>query len=122
MIFDKENLFYDHKPVTELGSASDVVANVGGGSAYDPLFLVVVVAKAALGGKLTLALQTDDDEAFSAAETVGTYEIPAGAQGQTLAVKLPYGLKKFIRLAPSGTQSGDAIVNAGLVVDADLPL
>ena len=119
MIWDYENMFYHKKAIASLGDASDVVANGGGGAAYDAAFLAVNVAGGATSAALTVKLQHADTADGTYAD-VATYTVPADATGNVLAARLPAGLKKFMRLACTGAQSGDAVVTAGLVLDADM--
>lgn len=128
MIFDKENLFLDKAAITNYGTAakySDVVVNEGGGNAYDPPFLAFCVTGAATaGGALTVVVQTSDTEAFTTATDLVTHVIPVGAQGPVLQARMPYGLKKYMRLKLTGAaaMTGNAVITSGLVTDIDLPL
>lgn len=119
MIWDYENMFYHKKAIASLGAASDVVANGGGGAAYEAPFLAVNVAGGATSAALTVKLQHADTATGTFAD-VATYTVPADATGDVLAARLPAGLKKFLRLACTGTQSGNAVVTAGLVLDVNM--
>lgn len=122
MIFDQQNMFFDKYAGTSIttgGVNSDVIANVGGGDAHNPLFLVIAAPTALEGGPFTAALQTDDAENFSSAVTLATYNVPA-AGGVLVKAKLPFGLKKFIRLNVKGTAAGTAgTLTAGLTENVD---
>ena len=122
MIFDQQNMFfdkYDGTNITTGGVNSDVIANVGGGDAHNPLFLVIAAPTALNGGPFTAALQTDDAENFDSAVTLATYNVPA-AGGVLVKAKLPFGLKKFIRLNVKGTAAGTAgTLTAGLTENVD---
>lgn len=125
MIRDAENLFIDKVAGTTYGTSakySNIVANGGGGSAYESPFLAVNVSVAALaGGNLGIVVQTDDAEAFSAPQDIATYTVPAESKGDVLAERLPFGLKKFIRLKVTGSAAITAgVITAGLVLDADM--
>lgn len=109
MIFDQENIFLDNvegNTITTSGVASTVLANVGGGDAEDPLFLVIAAPVALTGGPFTAELQTSDSEDFGTKDTLATYSIQADVQGILVKSKMPYGAKKFLRLFLKGTGAG----------------
>lgn len=59
MIFDQQNMYMDNS------LTSNVIANVGGGDAADPLFLVITAPTAlATSDTITAALETSDSEDF----------------------------------------------------------
>lgn len=59
MIFDQQNMYMDNS------LTSNVIANVGGGDAADPLFLVITAPTAlTTSGTITAALETSDSESF----------------------------------------------------------
>ena len=127
MIWDAGNLFLDKKAITTYGTtgkASDnVVCNTGGGVANEACWLVVEITGAVTaGGTLTIELQHDSVEAMSSAATVATYTVPTGAIGEVVAARLPVGLKPYLQLLLTGSASmtGEAVVTAGLVMDADI--
>ena len=128
MIFDAGNLFLDKKAASTYGTtgtASDnVVANTGGGNAYEAPWLVVLVTGAATaGGNLTIDLQTCDAEGFgSNVVTLASYAVASGSQGEVVAARVPVGGLKYFRLLLTGSASitGDAKITAGLVLDADI--
>ena len=128
MIFDAGNLFLDKKAASTYGTTAaysdNVVANTGGGNAYEAPWLVVLVTGAATaGGNLTITLQTCDLEGFGSgvvdlfAQTVAT-----GSIGEVVAVRVPVGALKFFRLKLQGSASitGAGLITAGLVADADI--
>ena len=128
MIFDAGNLFLDKKAASTYGTTAaysdNVVANTGGGHAYEAPWLAVLVTGAATaGGNLTITLQTCDAEGFGSG-VVDLYAatVASGSQGEVIAVRVPVGAKKFFRLKLQGSASmtGDAVVTAGLVLDADI--
>ncbi|WP_277228766.1 hypothetical protein [Phascolarctobacterium succinatutens] len=107
MIFDQQNMYMDNS------LTSNVIANVGGGDAADPLFLVITAPTALTGsGTITAALETSDSENFSAKTVVATYTLAASKKGILVAAKLPYGMKAFSRLTVTGASSGK--LTAGL--------
>lgn len=128
MIYDAGNLFLDKKAASTYGTtpaASDnVVANTGGGNAYEAPWLVVdVFGAATAGGNLTVDLQTCDLEGFgSGVVTLGSWTIASGSIGEVIAARVPVGALKFFRLLLTGSASitGDAKITAGLVLDADI--
>lgn len=108
MIFDQENMFYDK---TKTVATSNVIANVGGGDAVDPLFLAVC-SDAAETAALSFVLETSDQEGFGAKDTLATFTSAANAKGLIIAAKVPYGAKAFLRLTCAGTPKGN--ITAGL--------
>jgi len=128
MIFDAGNLFLNKKAITTYGTTAaysdNIVANTGGGDAEEACWLVVLITGAAsAGGNLTITLQTCDAVGFGSgvvdlyAKTVAT-----GSQGEVVSVRVPVGALKYFRLKLQGSASmtGDAVVTAGLVADADI--
>ena len=107
MIFDQQNMYMDNS------LTSNVIANVGGGDAADPLFLVVTAPTAlATSGTITAALETSDSEDFGTKTVVATYTLAASKKGILVAAKLPYGMKAFSRLTVTGASGGK--LTAGL--------
>lgn len=96
MIFDQQNMFFDKVGSSGI-AASNVIANVGGGDAEDPLFLVIHLDTAQTA-KLTFALKTSDTENMANAVTLATLEVDDAPKGIFGSVKLPYGCKKYLRL------------------------
>lgn len=112
MIFDQQNMYLDKKTISG-STTSDVLYNMGGGDAHDPLFLVVSATTAlATSSTITAVLETSDAEAFGTKATLATYTLPAGAKGILVKAKLPYGMKKYSRLVISGATAG--VLTAGL--------
>lgn len=128
MIFDAGNLFLDKKAITTYGTTAaysdNVVANTGGGNAYEACWLVVMITGAAsAGGNLTVTLQTCDAVGFgSGVVDLFAQTVASGSQGEVIAVRVPVGALKYFRLKLQGSASmtGDAVVTAGLVADADI--
>lgn len=119
MIFDQQNMYMNNS------RSSNVIANVGGGDAADPLFLVIIaptaladsgtiIAPTALAGSgtITAALETSDSESFDPKTVVATYTLAATKKGILVAAKLPYGMKAFSRLIVTGADNGK--LTAGL--------
>lgn len=111
MIFDQENIFLDKATISGT-TTSDTIATVGGGDAADPLFLVVAATTALTGSGITAALETSDTEAFTSKTVLGTYTLAASKKGVLAGAKVPYGVKKYLRLVLSGATAG--VVTAGL--------
>lgn len=108
MIFDQQNMYMD-KSLT-----SNVIANVGGGDAADPLFLVVFADTALTAASgATAALEVSDTENFSTKATLATFTLAADKKGILVAAKLPYGMKKYSRLTVTGATAGT--LTAGLI-------
>ena len=107
MIFDQQNMYMDNS------LTSNVIANVGGGDAADPLFLVITAPTALTGsGTITAALETSNSENFSDKTVVATYIKKKKKKGILVAAKLPYGMKAFSRLTVTGASGGK--LTAGL--------
>ena len=112
MIFDQENMLLDKVAISG-ETTSNVIYNMGGGDAHDPLFLAIMATTAlATSGTITAALETSDAEAFGTKTTLASYTLPASTKGILVKAKLPYGMKKFIRLVVTGATSGE--LSAGL--------
>lgn len=109
MLFDQENMFFDG--ASAITSGSNVICNVGGGDAVDPLFLVVH-STAAESSSLSFALQTSDAEGFGTNVVLGTFASKANDKGVLIKAKVPYGAKKYLRLVGTGTPAGK--ITAGL--------
>ena len=115
MIFDQQNMYLDKKTISGI-TTSDVLYNMGGGDAHDPLFLVVSATTAlATSDTITAVLETSDAEGFGTKATLATYTLPAGAKGILVKAKLPYGMKKYSRLVISGATAG--VLTAGLTAN-----
>lgn len=112
MIVDAGTEFFYEKPLSATDLTSDIV-DYGKGDAGDPPRLVVAVHGGSAGGKVVTALQTSDDEAFASPVTLGTYD------GDPLAVAVPYGCKRYLRLVVTSTYTTGTI-DAALVADADI--
>jgi hypothetical protein len=107
MIFDQQNMYMDNS------LTSNVIANVGGGDAADPLFLVITAPTALAGTSVTAALETADDAGMSSNKvTVATYTLATGKKGILVAAKLPYGMKAYSKLTVTGASGGK--ITAGL--------
>lgn len=115
MIYDAENTFMWKKDLST-GTTSDVVANSGGGDAYDPLFLAVTV-NSALDKDATVTISTDDDAAMGSPKTLGSLTVSKD-EGSKASVKIPHGMKKYLKLSVTGAATG--VLTAALVIDVDL--
>ena len=119
MVFDGENTFMYKKAISGATVVSDVVANVNGGDAYNPLWFYVVVNKALNAGPATVELLTSDKEAMTSPVTLGSYKVDAD-KGKKLAAKLPLGAKAFLQVKVSGQTFTAGEMTAALVADVDL--
>nr|DAG29454.1 MAG TPA: major capsid protein [Caudoviricetes sp.] len=111
MIIDQENIFLDAvegSKITTAGLTSDVIANVGGGDAANPLFLVVTATEklAPASATFTAALETSDTEDFKEKTVLGTFDMAADKTGDLVRAKVPYGCKNFLRLVVKGSAAG----------------
>lgn len=125
MILDRENAFSQSQALTgtSLVASTDTIdlsaiRQIGVG---EDLYLVVNF-EAAPGGTtptITLALQTDDNSAFSSATTVITYmnAVSTPAASTQFVFPLPYqGLERHVRLAyTQGGTSPTTTVSAHIV-------
>lgn len=113
-MIDNSLVFSDKQAVTAT-AASENIIKLGGGDVPNRLFLVLRVDTAFAGcTSVTPSVETDDAEAFSAAETVmtfPTYPLASLTAGMMAVVPLPLGLKKYARM--KYTVAGTA--TAGLV-------
>lgn len=112
MIVDAGNEFFYEQALSAADITSSIV-DYGKGDAGDPPRLVVAVHNGSAGGKLTTKVETADDEAFTSPTVLGEYE------GVPLAVALPYGCKRYLRLVATSTYTSGT-VDAALVADADI--
>lgn len=112
MIFDGENEFFHQKALSASTLTSDVVY-VGPGDSGCPLILAASVSSDAGTGTLSTVLETSEDEAFTAAVTLGTFTaVP-------LKVPVPRGNLGYLRLKATSTYSKGTLT-AGLVLDDDI--
>lgn len=110
MIFDQENMYLDKATISG-STTSNVLYNMGGGDAHDPLFLVAVATTAlATSGTINVALETSDAEAFGTKTTLANYTLAPATKGVLLKAKLPYRMKKYSRVVVSGATSGKLTV------------
>ena len=117
MIYDAENIFIKKGDMATAGNrTSDVIANPGGGSSYDGLWLYAHT-DAILSGAATITVSTSDAEAMTGAAVIATLTLPATA-GASAAIKLPHGGKKFYRAVVTGATTGT--LTCALVMDIDL--
>jgi len=107
MYIDRQNLFGQDQAVTvsapstdyiDLGSARDI----GDGTPLDILVLCTETVTAAGAATLQVALQTDDNAAFSSATNLVLSDaIPKAsliAGTELLRVKVPHGTERYLRL------------------------
>lgn len=107
MIFDQQNMYLDKS------LSSNIIANVGGGDAADPLFLVIFANTALTASSgATAKLETSDNLAFTSSTTLATFTLAASKKGMLVAAKLPYGMKKYSKLTVTGATAGT--LTAGL--------
>lgn len=117
MIFDQQNIYSDTVDADTISASatySDVIANVGGGDAVDPLFLFIAAPTAITGYAVTATLQTSATEAFTTAVDLAAYTLPKDTKGVLVKDKVPYGMLKYSRIkyVGAGTVTGGAILSA----------
>lgn len=130
-ILDRENAFSQSQALTgtSLVASTDVidlsvVRQIGAGNGEPILQVNFEVAAGGTTPTMTLALQTDDNAAFSSATTVVTYlsAAAAAAFGASSQYAFPIprqGLERYIRVAYTmGGTTPTATVSAHLVLDA----
>ena len=101
MKYDKQNIYADKVAATTISatpSYSDVIANVGGGDAVDPLFLFIAAPTALAGYAVTATLQTSATEAFTTPVDLASYTLPKDTKGVLLKDKVSYGMLKYSRI------------------------
>lgn len=106
-------LFYSDKQKVTATAESTNVLDLGGGDVPHGLYLVAAVGTAFAGvTKMQIALETDDNSDFSAAQTLlllPEYEGAALKENTVLAkVAMPLGLKKYSRVKYTVTGGGSA--------------
>ncbi len=117
MVLDNNLMFFDGVNASGMvDKASNTVLNGNGGLSAQPLWLFVAVNGGDVAGKMDVDFQTSDDAAFANARSLGNYVV--GADG-VLAVKMPIGALKFLRLVCDST-FGKGAVTAGLALDVDI--
>ena len=121
MICDKELELLKDKAVTSAAVTGDAV-KLGKTMAAEPAVIVVTGSGLTGGTGLSVELQTDEDEAMSAAATVAKFEADL-TKSPMLQFKIPYAAKEYIRLkvTPTGTFSAGT-VSANVVWGPELGL
>lgn len=117
MLYDKQNIYSDKIAGTTISASasySDVIANVGGGDAVDPLFLFIAAPTAITGYAVTATLQTSADEAFTSPVDLKAYTLPKDTKGVLVKDKVPYGMLKYSRIkyVGAGTVTGGKVFAA----------
>lgn len=127
MLYDKENLMFDNKAVSDFSATatySDAIKN-GQGAAYENAKVSARVTGAPLGGSsLTLRLQTADDEAFTSPSYIGegkTFLTSFRVQDLHTVLPITADAKAYVRMEAtgSGAVTGDGKLTAGVVIDED---
>lgn len=128
MILDRENAFSQSQALTgtSLVASTDVidlsqVRQVGMGNNLPEIVLNFEAAPGGTTPTITVALQTDDNAAFSSATTLITYmsAVSTPAASSQFVFNLPQqGLERFIRLAyTQGGTTPTTTLSAHLAVD-----
>lgn len=128
MILDRENAFSQSQALTgtTLVASTDVidlsqVRQVGMGNNLPEIVLNFEAAPGGTTPTITVALQTDDNAAFSSATTLITYmsAVSTPAASSQFVFNLPQqGLERFIRLAyTQGGTTPTTTLSAHLAVD-----
>ena len=117
MIFDQQNIYSDSVNANTMSATatySDVIANVGGGDAVDPLFLFITAPTAITGYAVTATLQTSANEAFTSPVDLAAYTLPKDTKGVLVKDKVPYGMLKYSRIkyVGAGAVTGGTVLAA----------
>lgn len=105
MIADKELYLSENQNVTADAPSTNYINQGAAGDAYEQLFLVVKTNGATTSSdpnaKLDIKIQTDDVSNFSSAKVLASFSFALAdlsANKEIIKVRLPLGLKKYIRL------------------------
>lgn len=121
MILDSTNLFSDKQAITASAASTNVIStsstDIGKGVSI-PLLVQVTTTFATLTS-LTVAVQTDTDEAFGTAVTLTSQTIAVAdlVAGKRFGFNvLPEGLKKYIRIyyTVTGSNATAGKITAGI--------
>lgn len=114
MIADKELYLSENQNVTADAPSTNYINQGADGDAYEQLFLVVKTNEATTSSdsnaKLDIKIQTDDVSDFSSAKDLASFSLALAdlsANKEIIKVRLPLGLKKYIRLYYDVTTSAD---------------
>ena len=102
MILDKALQLSDNQAVTASAASTNVIDQLVGGDAYEPVFVVASVSEDFAGlTALTIDIQTADDENFTTPVTLlSSGAIPAAdlkAGSEPFKARLPFGTFRYIR-------------------------
>ena len=113
MLLDQNAMMSDKQAVTATTASANVIdLGAAGNAAPGALFAVCRVDEAFAGvSQLKVSLQTDDTEAFSAAEELLSATFETGDLGEVktlFALAMPNGAKRYLRAYYTVTGSGSA--------------
>lgn len=113
MLLDQNAMMSDKQAVTATAASVHVIdLGAAGNAAPGALFAVCRVDEAFTGvSQLKVSLQTDDTEAFSAAEELLSATFETGDLGEVknlFALAMPNGAKRYLRAYYTVTGSGSA--------------
>lgn len=102
MILDKALQLSDNQAVTASAASTNVIDQLVGGDAYEPVFVVASVSEDFAGlTSLTIDIQTADDEEFTTPVTLlSSGAIPAAdlkAGSEPFKARLPFGTFRYVR-------------------------
>lgn len=102
MILDKDLELSDKQVVTGSAPSTNTIDTVVAGEAIVAPILNVLCVEDVVGGKVTVVLQSSDTEDFATPEVAiasKTFEVADLKAGKILLkTRLPFGLKRFIRV------------------------
>ena len=113
MLLDQNAMMSDKQAVTATAASANVIdLGAAGNAAPGALFAVCRVDEAFAGvSQLKVSLQTDDTEAFSAAEELLSATFETGDLDEVknlFALAMPNGAKRYLRAYYTVTGSGSA--------------
>jgi hypothetical protein len=113
MILDKALQLSNEQTVTSSAASTNVIDQVTGGDAYEPVFVVgTVTADFAGATALTIDIQTAETSAFTSPVTLlSSGPIPAAdlkAGNEVFKARLPFGTFRYVRAYYTVTGTGTA--------------
>lgn len=115
MLLDETLVFSEEQAITEEAPSTNVVDQGAAGDAYNALWVVVNVKEDFAGATfLDVDVETSEDSSFADAKVLASVQAPAAAlkAGENIvALRLPAGCKRFIRLnyVPEGSVSAGKV-------------
>lgn len=126
-ILDAQNQYSDAQALSGTAASTNLIdhsadRNIGTGTPMAVMLTLDVAA--AVGGTITVALQTDDNSGFSSATTLGSATITNGdAAGTKYVIPVPPGtsFERYSRLNYTQASGCTATVTSQLLKQRDIP-